>query len=77
MTASLLNSSSRAGRAGIYTVPGDSLWSIARQRLGSEASAVEIARFVEALWSLNADVIRTGSPELILPGQKLALPQTR
>ena len=66
------------GRAGIYAVrPGDSLWSIARQRLGSEASAVEIARFVEALWSLNADVIRTGSPELILPGQKLALPQTR
>ncbi|MGI8661448.1 MAG: LysM peptidoglycan-binding domain-containing protein [Thermoleophilaceae bacterium] len=56
---------------------GWALWSIARQRLGSEASPAEIARLVEALWSLNEDVIRTGSPDLILPGQKLALPQTR
>ncbi|MDQ4049700.1 MAG: LysM peptidoglycan-binding domain-containing protein, partial [Actinomycetota bacterium] len=66
------------GTADTYEVrPGDSLWGIARQRLGTEASAAEIARFVDRLWSLNADVIRSGSPDRILPGEKLRLPQTR
>ena len=63
--------------AGAYEVrPGDSLWSIARQRLGT-ASAAETARFVDRLWSLNANVIRSGSPDVIVTGEKLRLPQTR
>jgi len=72
------SASAALGTAGTYEVrPGDSLWSIAGQRLGTEASAAEIAAFVDRLWELNAGVIRSASPEVILPGESLRLPRTR
>jgi nucleoid-associated protein YgaU len=54
--------------------PGDSLWAIAERRLGPHASDAEIAREVNRLWELNdTEVIKTGDPDLILPGQRLRL----
>ena len=53
---------------------GDCLWSIARDLLGQEASDAKVAAKVSALWDLNdSEVIRTGDPDLIHPGQKLRL----
>lgn len=59
-----------------YTIePGDSLWSIARDLLGEEASDAKVAAKVSKLWELNdTEVIRTGDPDLIRPGQELRLP---
>jgi nucleoid-associated protein YgaU len=57
-----------------YTVkPGDSLWSIARRRLGGSPSAGQIAREVDRLWRLNAERIGTGNPSLIHVGTVLRL----
>jgi hypothetical protein len=57
-----------------YTVrPGDSLWSIARRLLGSDASAGQIAREVNRLWELNRDRIGTGDASLIHVGTVLRL----
>ena len=53
--------------------PGESLWSIASELLGPGASSAAIASEVDRLWRLNADRLRTGTPDLILPGQKLRL----
>jgi len=50
---------------------GESLWVIAEQRLGDQASDAEIATAVERLWQLNAQRIGTGNPDLIYPGQTL------
>jgi LysM domain len=55
---------------------GDSLWSIARALLGERASDAQVARLVDRLWRLNAKRIGTGDPSLILPGQRLVLPDT-
>ena len=52
---------------------GDSLWSIAERMLGPGASPAAIARKVSQLWSMNAATIRTGDPDLIMPGQELRL----
>ncbi len=53
--------------------PGDPLRGIARARLGADASPARMAREVDRIWKLNADRFRTGSPDLIMPGQKLRL----
>jgi hypothetical protein len=54
--------------------PGQSLWAIAERRLGPRASDAAIAREVNRLWELNdTEVIKTGDPDLILPGQRLRL----
>jgi LysM repeat protein len=53
---------------------GETLWSIARDVLGSGASSAQVAREVNQLWRLNADRIGTGSPDMIMAGQKLVLP---
>jgi len=52
---------------------GETLWSIARDRLGGRRGPGAIAREVQRLWDLNADRIGTGSPDLIMPGQTLLL----
>lgn len=52
---------------------GESLWSIARDRLGPGATTAEIARGVQRIWDLNADAIGTGDPDLLIAGQKLRL----
>lgn len=76
-TPSQASAPATLGTAGTYEVrPGDSLWSIARKRLGKKASEADIARFVDRLWGLNADVIHSGSPDMIVPGEKLRLPRT-
>jgi hypothetical protein len=53
--------------------PGDSLWSIAKRLLGSDASPARIAREVHRLWSLNSDRIGTGDPDLLMIGTRLRL----
>jgi nucleoid-associated protein YgaU len=53
--------------------PGETLWSIARESLGEDASNADVATEVHRLWRLNADRIGTGTPDLIRPGQKLIL----
>jgi hypothetical protein len=53
--------------------PGDSLWSIAKRLLGSDASPARIAREVNRLWSLNRDRIATGDPDLLMVGTRLDL----
>jgi LysM domain len=53
--------------------PGDSLWSIAKRLLASEASLADIAREVNRLWTLNEDRIGTGDPDLLMVGTKLRL----
>jgi nucleoid-associated protein YgaU len=60
--------------ASSYVVqPGDSLWSIAKRLLGSDASPARIAREVNRLWSLNRDRIATGDPDLLMVGTRLDL----
>jgi LysM repeat protein len=46
---------------------GDSLWSIAQDRLGSDASPEKVLREVDRLWSLNG----LQDPDVILAGQHL------
>jgi LysM domain len=53
--------------------PGDSLWSIAKQLLGSDAPAGRIAREVDRLWTLNRSRIATGDPDLLMVGTRLEL----
>ena len=63
-------------RAKVYEVQaGDSLWSIAVARLGSDAGAAQVAHYVQRLWDLNADRITSGDPGLIQAGQSLRLPR--
>jgi len=52
---------------------GQSLWSIAQQRLGQGASAAAVAAEVDRLWRLNADRIGTGDPSLLPAGTELKL----
>jgi nucleoid-associated protein YgaU len=53
--------------------PGDSLWSIAGDLAGPDASPATIARLVNRLWELNADRIGTGDPDLVMVGTVLRL----
>ncbi|MCA1683446.1 MAG: LysM peptidoglycan-binding domain-containing protein [Actinobacteria bacterium] len=65
----------RKGETAFYVVSeGETLWAIARKLLGPDPSAAQVARLVDRLWALNADRIGTGSPDLILAGQRLAIP---
>ena len=52
---------------------GESLWSIASDRLGDGASATQVSREVSRLWELNAERIGTGSPDLLYAGTRLRL----
>jgi hypothetical protein len=61
------------GPASYVVQPGDSLWSIAKRLVGSEASAGRIAREVNRLWSLNRSRIATGDPDLLMVGTTLEL----
>ena len=53
--------------------PGESLWSIAAELAGNDASPARIARIVNRLWALNADRIGTGDPDLVMAGTTLRL----
>ena len=52
---------------------GESLWSIAAERLGSGASTASIAAEVERLWALNQDRIGTGNRDVVLAGTRIKL----
>ncbi len=52
---------------------GDSLWSVAADRLGGDATVAEIAREVNRLWELNRERIATGDPDLVMVGTRLML----
>jgi hypothetical protein len=53
--------------------PGESLWTIAHELLGPDASAMSIAAEVARLWELNQDRISSGDPDLIAVGEWLRL----
>jgi hypothetical protein len=52
---------------------GESLWAIASDLLGRDASPARVAREVHRLWQLNGDRIGTGDPDLLLVGTTLLL----
>jgi hypothetical protein len=52
---------------------GESLWSIASDLLGRDASPARVAREVHRLWQLNRSRIATGSPDLLMVGTTLRL----
>jgi len=52
---------------------GESLWSIATDLLGHDATTARVAREVHHLWRLNRDRIGTGDPDLLVVGTKLVL----
>jgi len=51
----------------------ESLWSIASDILGDDASPARIAREVNRLWELNSARIGTGDPDLLMAGTRLEL----
>jgi len=52
---------------------GESLWSIAGDLLGSDASPVRVAREVGHLWQRNRERIATGNPDVLRIGTTLRL----
>ena len=52
---------------------GESLWSIAADVLGDDASPARIAREVNRLWELNKSRIGTGDRNLLIAGTRLEL----
>lgn len=52
---------------------GESLWSIASDALGGDATIARVAREVHELWKLNRERIGTGDPDLIMIGTVLRL----
>jgi nucleoid-associated protein YgaU len=65
----------RIGRGDrVYVVrAGDSLWSVAADRLGAGAGVAAIAREVNRLWERNRDRIATGDPDVLRVGTRLTL----
>jgi Tfp pilus assembly protein FimV len=58
----------------IHTVrPGESLWSIATDLLGADASTSQVAAEVQRLWARNSARIGTGDPDMLHVGTKLIL----
>jgi hypothetical protein len=66
--------SQRHFSAWVTVRPGDSLWKIARARVGAAASNHIVWNEVVAIWNENASRIGTGDPNLIFPGTRLHLP---
>lgn len=62
------------GRAAVVVRAGDSLWTIAADRLGSRASDAEIAAEWQRIYAANHHVLGD-DPALIEPGQRLRVPQ--
>jgi hypothetical protein len=55
---------------------GECLWSISRARLGAQASIASVARYVDALWDVNATRLATSDPDVIPVGAVIILPST-
>lgn len=72
--AAIATTSEATASDAIHVVqPGESLWAIASDVLGADASPARIAREVHHLWQLNQDRIGTGNPDLVMAGTKLVL----
>jgi hypothetical protein len=69
-----IENGTRRGERFHVVQPGESLWSIARDLLGRDASAAAVAREVNKLWERNASRIGTGDRDLLIAGTKLVLP---
>jgi hypothetical protein len=54
--------------------PGDSLWTIAEDLIGTRVSDGDVARLVAAIYADNRDRIGT-DPDLIFPGTRLSTPE--
>jgi hypothetical protein len=52
---------------------GESLWSIAQDVLGDQATVGRVARQVDRLWTLNRQRIGTGDRDLLPIGTRLEL----
>lgn len=52
---------------------GESLWTIAADVLGHDATPAQVAREVHRLWNLNRARIGTGDPDLVMVGTRLIL----
>lgn len=79
VTSASTSSTSHPAAASGSTVmvrPGDSLWKIARERLGPTASNAAVYHEYVSIWNLNSRRIGTGDPNLIFPGQDLTLPSS-
>ncbi len=63
----------RSGGRSHLVRQGESLWSIARGRLGENASSAAIAHEVARLWRLNRERIGTGNPDIVMAGTRLIL----
>lgn len=55
--------------------PGDSLWTLARGRLGGDAPAARVLALTVALHRANRAVVGA-DPDLVHPGQRLRVPPT-
>jgi nucleoid-associated protein YgaU len=66
--------SSMAAAGSVMVHSGDSLWSIASRIVGPNASDEQIHAKLVEIWNMNVKRIGTGDPNLIFPGQHLALP---
>jgi nucleoid-associated protein YgaU len=53
---------------------GESLWSIARERVGAGADSAALADYWRALCDVNRAALRSGDVNLIHPGETLRLP---
>lgn len=72
-------STTEAGSGASVTVErGDNLWKISQSRLdevlGREATIREVDPYWRAVVSLNRERLRSGNPDLIYPGEEVALP---
>ena len=64
-----------AGTGEVRVSPGDSLWGLAADELGAEAAEEDVERRWREIYAANRDVVGA-DPDLIRPGQRLALPGT-
>ncbi len=60
--------------AALVIEPGDSLWAIAQERLGPEATPQQVAQETGRIYGLNRERIGD-DPNLIFPGQELLVAQ--
>jgi hypothetical protein len=71
-----VHATGRPARPGdrVHTVEaGESLWTIAADVLGHDATPAHVAREVHRLWTLNRARIGTGDPDLLMVGTRLVL----
>jgi Tfp pilus assembly protein FimV len=76
ITLAPATATSKPARRGDRThvvAPGESLWSIAADLLGGNASSAQVGKEVERLWRSNRARIGTGDRDVLLAGTRLVL----